>query len=71
MPDMILVDSSNIEAVGYDESSSELHVRFRKGSTYCYRNVPPSIFEEFIAANSKGSYLNRIIKPNYPDCTKI
>ena len=28
MPDMIYVDSSNIEAIGYDDEAQELHVQF-------------------------------------------
>jgi hypothetical protein len=40
MPEMIFVDSSNVEAIGYDTQSQELHVRFLKsGETYVYYAV--------------------------------
>ena len=62
MPDMVFVDSSNIEAIGYDETSQELHVQFLSGSTYVYYDVPSELFDAFVAAPSKGSFLNREIK---------
>jgi hypothetical protein len=65
MPDMIYVDSSNIEAIGYDADSQELHVQFLSGGYYVYHDVPPDVFDEFNCAPSKGSYLNREIKGVY------
>jgi hypothetical protein len=66
MPEMIFVDSTNIEAMGYDPATMELHVRFLKsGETYVYYNVEQWRFEELMQADSKGSYLNAHIKPNY------
>lgn len=70
MPEMTFVDSSNIEAVGYDAENTELHVRFIKSGTYVIRNVPQEVFDQFLAADSKGSFYNRVIKPNYPDVAK-
>ncbi len=44
----------------------ELHVRFLKsGETYVYYNVEQWRFDELMQADSKGSYLNAHIKPNY------
>lgn len=65
MPDMTYVDSSNIESIGYDESSQELHVRFLSGGYYIYQQVPSYVFDDFINAPSKGSFLNREIKGVY------
>lgn len=71
MPEMILVDSSNIEAIGYDADSQELHVRFVKsGETYAYYSVEDWVFQEFLQADSKGVFLNARIKPNY-ECGKL
>lgn len=63
--EMIFVDSTNVEAVGYDEESRELHVQFRNGKVYIYADVPEETHRELLNADSKGSYLNREIKPNY------
>lgn len=66
MPEMQTVDSTNIEAIGYDPDSRELHVRFvQSGDTYAYYNVDKWVFNEFIAADSKGQYLNANIKGVY------
>ena len=62
MPEMIFVDSSNIEAIGYDENNQELHVQFLSGGYYVYHDVPCEIFDGLVEAPSKGSYLNREIK---------
>ncbi len=63
---MHFVDSSNIEAIGYDTGSRELHVRFLKsGETYVYDDVDEWIFKEMMQADSKGSYLNRRVKGTY------
>lgn len=64
-PEMEYVDSSNIEAIGYDAEARELWVRFTSGSTYVYSDVPPATYDDIMRADSKGSYLNREIKPNY------
>jgi len=65
MPEMTYVDSSNIEAVGYDDGSQELHVQFISGGYYVYRDVPRQIFDDLMSAPSKGSFLNREIKGVY------
>jgi KTSC domain len=71
MPEMIFVDSSNIEAIGYDIGTLELHVRFLKsGETYVYYAVEEWRFQELMQAGSKGTYLNANIKPHY-QCGKL
>ncbi len=69
MPDMTYVDSSNIEAVGYDCEGQELHVQFLSGGYYVYYDVPQEVFDSLMNAPSKGSYLNREIKGIY-QCAK-
>ena len=67
MPEMQFVDPSNIEAIGYVSEAQELLVRFlTSGGTYVYSDVAVAVFEELMQADSKGSYLNRRIKGNYP-----
>ena len=64
--DMIPVDSSNVESVGYDENEHILYVRFLTGATYIYKGVNNYEFEGLLSAPSVGSYLHRNIKNNYP-----
>lgn len=66
MPEMHYVDSSNVEAIGYDTSAQELHVRFLKsGETYVYFDVEEWVFHEMMQVYSKGAYLNANIKGRY------
>ncbi|MBA2238267.1 MAG: KTSC domain-containing protein [Lysobacter sp.] len=66
MPNMQNVDSSSIEAIGYEAGRRELHVRFRKtGETYIYYAVGERVYAEMMQSESKGRYLNANIKPNY------
>lgn len=65
MPEMIYVDSSNIEAIGYDDDAQELHVRFLWGGYYIYQGVPRQIYDDIMLASSKGSFFNREVKNIY------
>ena len=65
MPEMHYVDSTSVEAIGYDGNKLELYVRFLSGSSYVYFDVPKMVFEEFLRASSKGVYLNDNIKGVY------
>ena len=66
MPKMHRVDSTSIEAIGYDRRTGELYVRFlESGHTYVYREVEDGVFEKFLCASSKGNYFNREIKGEY------
>ncbi len=66
MPEMRYVDSSNIEAIGYDPDSQELYVRFlNSGETYLYYDVEEWVFQEFLQADSKGTYFHANIKVRY------
>ena len=53
---MIPIKSSNIVAVGFDESKKELHIQF-KGSTYIYSDVTPDVYSMFLQSGSKGQFL--------------
>lgn len=64
--DMRPVSSSNISAVGYDPDTETLRVQFTNGSIYEYKNVPSVLFDEFLAAGSLGSFLNRNIRYSFP-----
>lgn len=64
-PRMEPVDSSNIEAIGYDPGSRSLYIRFLSGTSYVYSEVDEWVHQELMQADSKGSYFNRQIKPNY------
>ncbi|MDM8528926.1 KTSC domain-containing protein [Anaerolineales bacterium HSG24] len=60
------VDSSMISGFGYDESKQVLEVKFNKGGTYRYTNVPKSVVEGLEDADSKGRYMHGYIIDQYP-----
>jgi hypothetical protein len=64
-PHLHPVDSTSIQTVGYVEEAFELHVEFVSGGYYVYENVPPATYEELLAADSLGAYLNTQIKPHH------
>lgn len=65
MVEMKKVSSSNIESVGYDATSEEVHVRFLNGSLYKYKGVPEWDYLGLLEASSTGSYLHRNFKNVY------
>ena len=67
MSKLIPVESSMIQAVGYDSKTRVLEVVFNSGRTYCYEGVPPKIYKELMAAESKGRYMRSEIIDMYPD----
>jgi lysyl-tRNA synthetase class 2 len=69
MRNRIPVDSTVIAAVAYSDEAA-LDVEFTSGARYRYFAVPDQLFHEFLAADSKGVFFNRWIKPCYP-CTKL
>lgn len=63
---MVPVLSSNVAAIGFDDRSSTLIVRFHDGGrVYSYHGVPPAVYREFLAAPSKGRFLAQVIKGFY------
>jgi hypothetical protein len=59
------VTSSTLASVGYDPDAHVLEVQFRHGGIYRYTGVPADVHAALMAADSLGSYLSRVIKPNY------
>ncbi len=66
LPEMIPVNSSTIESIGYDEQNQEVYMRFQNASLYIYKGVPIHEFENLRDAPSLGSYLHRNYKNVYP-----
>ena len=67
MAQLVPVESSMIQAVGYDPKTHILEVVFNSGQTYCYDDVPPEVHQELMTADSKGRYMRAAIIGMYPD----
>jgi hypothetical protein len=59
------VDSSNIAAIGYDEQTQTLKIRFKAGGEYHYYDVPKEEHEALLLAKSMGSHFGKNIRNNY------
>jgi len=60
------VDSSVLASVGYDAKTATLEIAFRQGGVYRYYQVPASVYEALMSADSHGRYFTDSIRPNYP-----
>jgi hypothetical protein len=60
-----IVNSSNIQSIGYDVQSAVLEVEFKSGDVYQYFNLPDSLYQRFLQASSHGQFLNDYIRYNY------
>ena len=63
--ELTTVESSNIEAVGYDEFNSDLIIKFKNGLYYKYSGVPYSIYTNLMKARSKGAFFNANVRGTY------
>ena len=62
----IKVDSSNLDAVAYDEMTKTLCVMFQNSGLYTYNAVDMDVYTSLVTAESVGRYLNTHIKPFHP-----
>lgn len=62
---MIPVESSNIAGIGYSNVERVLRVDFLSGTRYRYEDVDSQIFDDFLAAPSKGRFFNSEIKREF------
>jgi hypothetical protein len=57
------IQSSSLESVGYEAASRTLEVEFAGGAIYQFLEVPEAEMVKLMRARSRGTYLNRHIKP--------
>ena len=57
--------SSNVAGFCYEEANQTLTVEFNNGGRYDYYDVPQHVFDGMKSADSKGKYLNSVIKGAY------
>lgn len=56
------VTSSHILSIGYDPDNMILEVEFTTGAVYQYYDVPQSIYDSLMAADSHGTFLSAYVK---------
>lgn len=54
--------STQIRIIRYFDTDQILEIEFKTGKTYQYLNVPESVYEGALAADSVGKYVNEHVK---------
>jgi hypothetical protein len=60
------VDSSLLIWTDYSAAENRLRLAFHGGAVYDFLQVPPRIYQELLAAPSKGRYFNQSIRNDFP-----
>lgn len=60
--DPVAVDSTLLLWVAYSPNQQLLRLKFRSGGAYDYLQVPETIYQALLGAESKGGYFNRHIR---------
>lgn len=63
---LIVPDSTNLAAIGYDKQHEKLRVRFTDGSEYDYTKVPARTWTVLVNAESIGVHFAAQIRGKYP-----
>jgi hypothetical protein len=64
--DFVPVISSFIKGYRYVPDNSDLFILFGNGNVYRYSDVDLDVYEDFVSAESRGSYFARLIRNVYP-----
>ena len=59
------VESKALASVGYSKRLRALEIEFRRGGTYRYLGVPPSVHQALLAAESKARFYNTNVRGKY------
>jgi hypothetical protein len=59
------VTSTSVEWIDYDASARTLEIAFASGGVYRYFDVPPDACDELRAAESKGRFVNEVVKKRH------
>jgi hypothetical protein len=59
------VESSAVARIGYDDGGGEAYVEYLDGDLYAYEGVEADVFEALGSAESKGTFVNAVLK-EYP-----
>ena len=61
----LLVESSDIVAIGYDPKARVLEIEFKEDRLYQYLDVSPDVYERFMNADSYGEFFFAYINKHY------
>lgn len=56
------VTSSHVNAVGYDAGKQELHVEYKNGTKFVYKDVPGDKAQQVMNSHSIGKALHSMVR---------
>jgi hypothetical protein len=59
------VKSKAVKSLLYDDVTRTLDVEFASASVYRYFDVPRDVYEWLLRVDSKGTFVNRLVKEKY------
>jgi hypothetical protein len=59
------VDSMVFACAAYRRDARQLYLRFHSGSIYRYFDCPAEVYEDLIAAESKGRYFSACVRDQF------
>ena len=59
------VVSSNVASIGYSRHLHALEVEFTRGAIYRFLSVPPIVYRELMASDSKGHFIADRLRGKY------
>lgn len=62
---LVEVESSNINAVGYDQDTKKMVVEFKGGGQYEYTDVPFDVYTDLMDSDSVGQTFHKTIRGKY------
>lgn len=62
----VMVKSSNVKAISYQKAFEYLYVEFKQGSVYRYDNVPLRTAKDMFRVGSKGKFVWRRLRDQFP-----
>lgn len=66
LPLPVPLSSTTLASAAYDSQQQVLQLEFRSGAMYQYFDVPESIYQELLLADSHGTYFNYHIRDAFP-----
>ena len=65
MGEWVNLDSSMFDSSRYDPDTGILELKYVRGYTYAYYDVPECVYRDFLTADSQGKYANKNITKSY------
>ena len=65
MMEMRPVQSSNIDAVGYNPETREMRIQFKGGGKYAFHGISPEQHKALVNAPSVGGHFAAHIRPKF------